>query len=116
MLPGGAWFHPRKRALLFPNGVGTIDQALMSVLRIKHFFVRTLGLTGKIVILDEVHSYDIYTGTLLNELIQSLLRSGCTVLILSATLTQERCQSFVPNGLVHEPQKAGCGTEHRQQQ
>ena len=41
---GKSWFSPRKRALLAPFGVGTIDQALMSVLKVKHHFVRTFGL------------------------------------------------------------------------
>lgn len=92
---GMSWFHPRKRALLAPFGVGTIDQALMSVLRVKHHFVRTFGLAGKVVILDEVHSYDAYTGTLLNELVRELLEIGCSVIILSATLTAERRSEFV---------------------
>ncbi len=85
-----AWFNPRKRTLLHPFGVGTIDQALLSVLRVKHSFVRTFGLAGKVVILDEVHSYDIYTGTLLDLLVEELLQTGCTVIVLSATLTRER--------------------------
>ncbi len=91
---GNAWFHPSKRSLLWPFGVGTIDQALLSVLRVKHYFVRVFGLAGKVVILDEVHSYDIYTGTLLDRLVQTLLKLGCTVIILSATLTHERRASF----------------------
>ncbi len=92
---GMSWFHPRKRALLAPLGVGTIDQALMSVLKVKHHFVRTFGLAGKVVILDEVHSYDAYTGALLDCLVEELARIGCTVIILSATLTQERRAAFV---------------------
>lgn len=91
---GMSWFHPRKRALLAPFGVGTIDQALMSVLKVKHHFVRTFGLAGKVVILDEVHSYDAYTGTLLNCLVEELLKIGCSVIILSATLTAQRRADF----------------------
>jgi CRISPR-associated endonuclease/helicase Cas3 len=92
---GMSWFHPRKRALLAPFGVGTIDQALMSVLKVKHHFVRTFGLAGKVVILDEVHSYDAYTGTLLNCLVGELLKIGCSVIILSATLTEKRRRDFI---------------------
>lgn len=88
--PGQSWFHPRKRALLMPFGVGTVDQALLSVLRTRHNFLRSFGLAGKVVILDEVHSYDVYTGTLLDVLVRSLLDLGCTVIVLSATLTHER--------------------------
>ncbi len=88
--PGGDWFSPRKRKLLFPFGVGTIDQALMSVVRVKHFFIRAFALAGKVVILDEVHSYDVYTGSLMEWLVRQLLEIGCTVIVLSATLTGRR--------------------------
>ena len=84
------WFNPSKRGLLFPFAVGTVDQALMAVLNVKHSFVRSFGLAGKVVILDEVHSYDAYTGTLLDELVRRLRDLGCTVIILSATLTAVR--------------------------
>lgn len=88
--PGGSWFMPSKRALLLPFGVGTIDQALLGVLNVKHFFLRLAGLAGKVVIFDEVHSYDLYTGTLLDILCRCLVKLKCTVIILSATLTAER--------------------------
>jgi CRISPR-associated endonuclease/helicase Cas3 len=91
--PGGEWFHARKRGLLYPFAVGTIDQALLSVLNVRHAYVRAFGLAGKVVVLDEVHTYDSYTGTLLDRLVRSLLDHGSTVIVLSATLTGERrCQ------------------------
>ena len=89
------WFNPSKRGLLFPFAVGTIDQALMAVLNVKHSFVRSFGLAGKVVILDEVHSYDAYTGTLLDELVKRLRGLGCTVIILSATLTAARRKTLL---------------------
>lgn len=88
--PGGAWFHQAKRGLLAPFAVGTIDQALMAAMNVKHGFVRAFGLAGKVVILDEVHTYDAYTGTLLDALVVLLRSLHCTVIILSATLSQER--------------------------
>lgn len=88
--PGGAWFNQAKRGLLAPFAVGTIDQALMAAMNVKHGFVRAFGLAGKVVILDEVHTYDAYTGTLLDALVALLREMGCTVIILSATLNQER--------------------------
>ncbi len=42
------------------------------------------------MILDEVHSYDLYTGTLIYKLIDTLEGLGCTVIVLSATLTGKR--------------------------
>lgn len=91
--PGQAWFCSLKRAILAPFGVGTIDQALVSVLPDKkHSFVRTFGLLGKVVILDEVHTYDTYTGVILDSLIEQLRQLSCTIIILSATVTQNRRQ------------------------
>lgn len=87
---GRDWFASAKRALIAPFGVGTVDQALLAVVAAKHFFVRRFGLAGKVVILDEVHSYDFYTGTLIRVLCETLEKLGCTVILLSATLTPER--------------------------
>jgi len=84
------WFASAKRALLAPYGVGTIDQALFGVVAAKHFFVRRFALAGKVVVLDEVHSYDLYTGTLVDHLVRRLRELGATVVVLSATLTAQR--------------------------
>lgn len=97
--PGGSWFNQSKRGLLAPFAVGTLDQALMAAMNVKHGFVRAFGLAGKVVILDEVHTYDAYTGTLLDALV-SLLRSlHCTVIILSATLNKDRREQILGTGL-----------------
>lgn len=87
---GRSWFTSPKRALLAPFGVGTIDQALLGIVAAKHFFVRQFGLAGKVVILDEVHTYDLYTSTLIDALVKRLHELQCTVVILSATLTEKR--------------------------
>jgi CRISPR-associated endonuclease/helicase Cas3 len=90
-----AWFLSKKRALLAEYAVGTIDQALLSVMRVAHAFVRIYGLAGKTVVLDEVHAYDTYTGTLLDRLIEWLAAAGTTVVLLSATLPSNRRADFV---------------------
>ncbi|HNV36371.1 MAG TPA: CRISPR-associated helicase Cas3' [Rectinema sp.] len=87
---GRDWFASAKRALIAPFGVGTVDQALLGILAAKHFFVRQFALAGKVVIIDEVHSYDLYTGTLIDALIRELLSLQCTIIVLSATLTNKR--------------------------
>lgn len=84
------WFADKKRALLASHAVGTIDQALLGVLRTAHGFVRLFGLAGKTVVLDEVHAYDTYTSTLLERLVAWLGALGATVILLSATLPSER--------------------------
>ncbi|HEY4691592.1 MAG TPA: CRISPR-associated helicase Cas3' [Anaerolineae bacterium] len=90
-----AWFLPRKRSLLAPFGVGTVDQALMSVLQTKHFFVRLLGLSHKVVIFDEVHAYDTYMSTLFQRLLTWLRELGASVIVLSATLPEKTRSDLV---------------------
>lgn len=88
------WFNPNKRALLHPYAVGTIDQSLLGVLNVRHYFLRLFGLAGKVVILDEVHTYDMFTGTHLDALVNVLRQLDCTVIVLSATLTKQRRQTL----------------------
>lgn len=80
------WFTHKKRALLSEYGVGTIDQALLTILPVRHQFVRLWGLANRIVVFDEIHAYDAYTGTLLMYLLRWLLALGSPVVLLSATL------------------------------
>ena len=86
----GWWFRGSKRSLLCPQGIGTVDQALIGVLNARHGFVRLFGLTGRTVILDEVHAYDAYTGGLIERLVSWLQQLDCRVVLMSATLPSER--------------------------
>jgi CRISPR-associated endonuclease/helicase Cas3 len=92
-LAAAEWFSSSKRALLDRCGVGTVDQALLGVLPVRHGFVRLGALAGRVVILDEVHAYDEYTGHLVQRLVSWLGAQGTSVILLSATLssaTRER--------------------------
>ncbi len=82
----GEWFTNKKRALLSEYGVGTVDQAIVPILSVRHNFVRLWGLANRVVVFDEIHAYDAYTGTLLIHLIHWLLELGSSVVLLSATL------------------------------
>lgn len=84
------WFAQKRRALLSPYGVGTIDQALYATLNVKHHFVRLWGLSNRVVVLDEVHAYDSYTGGLIEALLRWLKALGCSVILMSATLPASR--------------------------
>jgi len=84
-----SWFKSNKRAILSNYGLGTLDQAMMSVLgQFKHFFIRTFGLSKKVIIMDEIHSYDVYSSTIVSDLINDLIEMDCIVIVLSATLTK----------------------------
>jgi CRISPR-associated endonuclease/helicase Cas3 len=81
------WFaQDKKRSLLAPFGVGTVDQAMLAALQTKHMFVRLFGLAGKTVILDEIHAYDTYMSTIVERLIAWLAALHCSIVLLSATL------------------------------
>jgi CRISPR-associated endonuclease/helicase Cas3 len=84
------WFTYRKRGLLAPFGVGTVDQALLAALQVRHVFVRLFGLSHKTVIIDEVHAYDTYMSSLLERLLEWLAAIGSPVILLSATLPSNR--------------------------
>ncbi|GGO67563.1 CRISPR-associated helicase Cas3' [Bowmanella pacifica] len=98
----------RKKALLAPVGVGTIDQALLAILPRKHQVLRLLGLHRKVLIFDEVHSADSYMLELLDDLLQMHLRQGGSAILLSATLsTMQRsklCQSWQQAAHIAQPQ------------
>lgn len=85
-----AWFSQRRRPLISPYGVGTIDQALLATLNVKHHFVRLWGLTNRVVVLDEVHAYDTYTSGLIESLLRWLKALGCSVVVMSATLPRQK--------------------------
>lgn len=90
-----AWFGPLKRAMLSEYGVGTVDQALLGVLRVRHHFVRLWGLGNRTVVLDEVHAYDAYTSGLIAALLRWLRALGSSVILMSATLPRARRRELV---------------------
>lgn len=84
-----SWFSARKRAALSEYGVGTLDQALLGVLDVRHQWVRLWGMGNRVVILDEIHAYDTYTSELMIGLLGWLRKLGSSVILMSATLPPE---------------------------
>lgn len=83
----GEWLaESRKRVFLGQIGVCTIDQVLISVLPVKHRFVRGLGVGRSVLIVDEVHAYDAYMYGLLEEVLRQQRQAGGSAILLSATL------------------------------
>lgn len=85
----------RKKALLSDVGVGTIDQALLATMPARHQSLRLLGLTGKVLVLDEVHAYDCYTRELMHALLRFHAALGGSAVLLSATLTARQKQGLI---------------------
>ncbi|MGC0623667.1 CRISPR-associated helicase Cas3', partial [Escherichia coli] len=91
-----AWFaDSNKKALLAEIGVGTLDQAMMAVMPFKHNNLRLLGLSNKILLADEIHACDAYMSCILEGLIERQARGGNSVILLSATLSQQQRDKLV---------------------
>jgi CRISPR-associated endonuclease/helicase Cas3 len=84
----------KKRAFLGQIGVCTIDQVLLSVLPVKHKFVRSFGIQKSVLIVDEVHAYDSYMYGLLKAVLKQQYQAGGSVLLLSATLPQQQRETL----------------------
>jgi CRISPR-associated endonuclease/helicase Cas3 len=82
-----AWIaDDRRKAFLAHIGVGTIDQAFLSVLPSKHQALRLWGLADRVLIVDEAHAYDAYMGRELERLLEFQSALGGSAIVLSATL------------------------------
>lgn len=115
--PGSSWFDIGKKGILAPFGVGTVDQALMSVINVKHASLRSFGLAGKVLIIDELHSYDEYTGSLIRELVSLVKGLGGTVMILSATMrnaSKEKVLGWAPERNEYPLITVSCENEHKE--
>jgi CRISPR-associated endonuclease/helicase Cas3 len=86
-----AWLCGPNLSLSSALGIGTIDQALMAAIHTNHWPLRSLLLRKKLIICDEVHSYDAYTTSLMGHAIKNWTREqDCSVLCLSATLSDNK--------------------------
>lgn len=88
------WFTGKK-SILTDFTVGTIDNLLLMGLKKKHLFLRHLGLSGKVVIIDEVHAYDTYMSSYLFKAMNWLGAYHVPVVILSATLPVEKRNDLI---------------------
>ncbi|WP_057876596.1 CRISPR-associated helicase/endonuclease Cas3 [Liquorilactobacillus aquaticus] len=80
-----SWFSGKK-SILTKFTVGTIDNLLLMGLKQKHLFLKHLGFSDKVVIIDEVHAYDSYMNQYLYKAIEWLGAYHVPLVILSATL------------------------------
>jgi len=88
------WFT-QLRALLAPLAVGTVDQILQGGIRSPWAPVRLVGLSNRVVVVDEVHSYEVYMSTILDRILWWLGWLGVPVILLSATLPRVRREELL---------------------
>lgn len=75
-----------KRFLAATIAVGTIDQALLGALKVRHAHMRHALLARSLLVVDEVHASDAYMTVLLEKLLQAHIKAGGKAMLLSATL------------------------------
>lgn len=88
------WFTGKK-SILTKFAVGTIDNLLLMGLKQKHLFLRHLGFSSKVVIIDEVHAYDAYMNQYLYKAIEWLGTYHVPIVILSATLPKDKRNKLI---------------------
>lgn len=103
-----SWFTGKK-TILNEFSVGTIDNLLLMGLKQKHLFLKHLGLANKIVVIDEVHAYDVYMTSYLKKVLRWLGAYHVPVIALSATLPKQK-----RNELLQAYCKGKFGTKHFQ--
>jgi len=64
-----SWLSGRKKSQLANFVVGTIDQLLFAALKSRHLMLRHLALAAKVVLLDEVHAYDVFMNSYLTKVL-----------------------------------------------
>lgn len=84
-----SWFSGKK-SMLADFTIGTIDHLLLMGLKQKHLFLRHLGLSGKVVVIDEIHDYSVYMSSYLQRALEWLGAYHIPVIALSATLPKAK--------------------------
>ena len=84
------WLAPIRRGLLGQYAVGTIDQAMLAATTVKYGSLRLLGLSNKVLVIDEIHSFDAYMSEIIHRLLEWCKAMQIPVVMLSATLPPEK--------------------------
>ncbi|WP_033537224.1 CRISPR-associated helicase/endonuclease Cas3 [Caballeronia zhejiangensis] len=92
-----------KRFLAATIAVGTIDQALLAALQMRHAHLRHAALCRSLLVVDEVHASDTYMSQVLEQLLEAHRTTGGHALLLSATLGSSQRARFqsIANGGKH---------------
>jgi CRISPR-associated endonuclease/helicase Cas3 len=87
-----------KRFLAAQIAVGTIDQALLSNLQVRHAHLRSTALLRHLLVVDEVHASDAYMTALLRSVLSVHLGAGGHALLMSATLGSVARTAYLDGG------------------
>ena len=75
-----------KRYLAAQIAVGTVDQAMLGALQVRHAHLRSSCLARNLLVVDEVHASDTYMTEIIRALLAAHTGAGGYALLMSATL------------------------------
>jgi CRISPR-associated endonuclease/helicase Cas3 len=75
-----------KRYLAAAVAVGTVDQAMLAALQVKHAHMRAAALSRSLLVVDEVHASDRYMTEVQGHLLKTHLGRAGHAMLMSATL------------------------------
>ena len=75
-----------KRYLAAQIAVGTVDQAMMAALKVRHAHMRAACMSRNLLVVDEVHASDSYMSRIVKALLDAHGSAGGYALLMSATL------------------------------
>lgn len=84
-----------KRYLAACCAIGTVDQVLLAGLQVRHAHLRGFSLLRSLLVVDEVHSSDIYMARILRNVLKRHEDAGGHGLLLSATLGRHSRDEFL---------------------
>ena len=87
-----------KRYLAAQIAVGTVDQAMMGALKVRHAHMRAACLARNLLVVDEVHASDAYMRRILEALLEAHIGAGGYALLMSATLGSEARRRLLSAG------------------
>ena len=82
------WSSTAKLQAFYPMAVSTLDQALKAVNMYRYSLLNLIGLSNKVIIVDEVHAYDAFTMRELETLIKWARSANIPMIVMSATLPE----------------------------
>ena len=98
------------RFLSAPVAIGTVDQAMLAGLPVKHAHLRGSSLSRSLLVVDEVHASDAYMTVIQQQLLRDHLDAGGYAMLMSATLGS--CARVRWTGETQPAFEAACATPY----
>lgn len=83
------WMTGSKR-MLDASCVGTVDQAMKAAMNVMYNDLCLVAVSNKVLIIDEVHAYDIYMQEIISSLVMWCRQLGIPMIMMSATLSSKQ--------------------------